>query len=250
MKVSFDIGGYPVNINDTAGLRVSEHLVEIEGIRRAYKEIEKSDIAIIIIDTVELVEKLGKVVKNEFNLIEFLREYFYQVGAFKNCNNKFQEITYDWLQEENFLILANKVDLISKEQKLELENLFVKFKNIIFTSLITFEGFDDSINKVKTLCESLCGSEHLEQSPYITSQRQRTHIETCYKHLLAVTGEQMDNYEDEGDETMIDLLCREETLVLAAQRLSLASNELGQVTGHITTEDILDKIFSSFCIGK
>ncbi|KAB7496916.1 tRNA modification GTPase GTPBP3, mitochondrial [Armadillidium nasatum] len=250
VKVSYDIGGYPVNINDTAGLHASEDIVEIEGIHRAFKEIEKTDIAIIIIDAVELVKELEEILKSEFNLKGFLKKYFYQVQAFKNSNIKSHEATYDWLREENFLILVNKVDLITKEQKLELENYFVKYKNIIFMSLVTFEGFDYGISKVKMLCESLCGSEHLEQSPYLTSQRQRTHIEGCYKHLLAVTGEQLVGYEDDENDFLFDLLCREETLVLAAQRLSLASTELGKVTGHITTEDILDKIFSSFCIGK
>ncbi|RXG69602.1 tRNA modification GTPase GTPBP3, mitochondrial [Armadillidium vulgare] len=59
VKVSYDIGGYPVNINDTAGLHASEDIVEIEGIHRAFKEIEKTDIAIIIIDAVELVKEVG-----------------------------------------------------------------------------------------------------------------------------------------------------------------------------------------------
>ena len=37
---------------------------------------------------------------------------------------------------------------------------------------------------------------------------------------------------------------------LLAEELRLAQNALGEITGTFTTEDLLDHIFSSFCIGK
>ncbi len=37
---------------------------------------------------------------------------------------------------------------------------------------------------------------------------------------------------------------------LAAEDIRLASRELGKITGRIEVDDILDKIFGSFCIGK
>lgn len=42
----------------------------------------------------------------------------------------------------------------------------------------------------------------------------------------------------------------EQELELAAESLRLASNALGRVCGHIDVEDLLDSIFSAFCIGK
>lgn len=39
-------------------------------------------------------------------------------------------------------------------------------------------------------------------------------------------------------------------LVLAAQRLRTAAEALGRITGRIYTEDLLDRVFSRFCIGK
>ncbi len=39
-------------------------------------------------------------------------------------------------------------------------------------------------------------------------------------------------------------------LDLVAVDLRLALDHLGEITGHVTTEDILDRIFSEFCIGK
>ena len=39
-------------------------------------------------------------------------------------------------------------------------------------------------------------------------------------------------------------------LVLCARELNLAQDHLGTITGKVTSDDILGKIFSTFCIGK
>jgi tRNA modification GTPase len=41
-----------------------------------------------------------------------------------------------------------------------------------------------------------------------------------------------------------------QTIDLAAEDLRLAQNALGEITGEVTSEELLGKIFSSFCIGK
>lgn len=46
------------------------------------------------------------------------------------------------------------------------------------------------------------------------------------------------------------LSCQQTDLELIAENLRLASNTLGRITGDIGVEDILDVIFSEFCIGK
>jgi tRNA modification GTPase len=40
------------------------------------------------------------------------------------------------------------------------------------------------------------------------------------------------------------------TLELAAMELRIAVNAIGEIVGKTTTDDILDMIFSQFCIGK
>jgi len=37
---------------------------------------------------------------------------------------------------------------------------------------------------------------------------------------------------------------------LSAEDIRLASRELGKITGRVEVDEILDKIFGSFCIGK
>ena len=41
-----------------------------------------------------------------------------------------------------------------------------------------------------------------------------------------------------------------ETLELAAGELRIAINAIGEIVGKTATEDLLDSIFSQFCIGK
>jgi tRNA modification GTPase len=48
----------------------------------------------------------------------------------------------------------------------------------------------------------------------------------------------------------IEALCCDETLELVAMDLRIAVNAVGEIVGKTTTEDILDSIFSQFCIGK
>ena len=48
----------------------------------------------------------------------------------------------------------------------------------------------------------------------------------------------------------LDALRRNETLDLVALDLRIAVNAIGEIVGNTTTEDLLDMIFSQFCIGK
>lgn len=47
-----------------------------------------------------------------------------------------------------------------------------------------------------------------------------------------------------------DALASDQTLELPALDLRIAVNALGEIVGKTTTEDLLDMIFSQFCIGK
>jgi tRNA modification GTPase len=48
----------------------------------------------------------------------------------------------------------------------------------------------------------------------------------------------------------LDVLRAGETLELAAGELRIAVNAVGEIVGKTATEDLLDSIFSQFCIGK
>jgi tRNA modification GTPase len=76
LKEYINLDGLPLHIIDTAGLRVSTDLIEAEGIKRAWHELEKSNFILLLIDNDELdlkpyakfSEKLI-IVRNKIDLI-------------------------------------------------------------------------------------------------------------------------------------------------------------------------------------
>jgi tRNA modification GTPase len=48
----------------------------------------------------------------------------------------------------------------------------------------------------------------------------------------------------------VEALASNQTLELVAMDLRIATNAVGEIVGKTTTEDLLDSIFSTFCIGK
>jgi tRNA modification GTPase len=53
-----------------------------------------------------------------------------------------------------------------------------------------------------------------------------------------------------GTVRTIEALREDQTLELVALDLRLAVSAIGEIVGKTTTEDLLDMIFSQFCIGK
>ena len=69
----------------------------------------------------------------------------------------------------------------------------------------------------------------------ITRSRHRDRLEECVAHL---------------DRFVASARGRGGTPEVAAEELRLAARALGKVTGHVDVEELLDVIFTDFCIGK
>ncbi len=57
IEVQLDLGGYPVTLADTAGLRSCAEDIESEGIRRALRKAEQADLKLLILDGVTWPER-------------------------------------------------------------------------------------------------------------------------------------------------------------------------------------------------
>ena len=98
-------------------------------------------------------------------------------------------------------------------------------------SAVTGEGLDGLRASVAMLLEA---DTNVASAPEI-SERHRV--------LLVAATEQLGKARE--------CLARDaEGLVLAAQRLETAAEQLGKITGRVWSEDLLDSIFSRFCVGK
>ena len=128
-------------------------------------------------------------------------------------------------EKENVIVLWNKLDAIEEE---------VKPPNIPFTSRlisvkedIGIENFLDDFEKM------VWGFKHTEEPEYAVSER--------HAELITKTIEALPN--------AINLL-ETEDYELASVYLREAMNAIGSITGETVEPDILDNIFSKFCLGK
>lgn len=124
------------------------------------------------------------------------------------------------------LLVVNKSDLFSPQHDLSFFS-----GPIVRVSAKQGDGIKDLIDALSTLL--LRDYFPSSESPYITERR---HYEA-----LAGAATSLKNFLDNLESVDLDLLSID---------LRTALDSLGKVTGAVTTDDILDDIFSSFCIGK
>lgn len=198
LRERITLGGLPLNIIDTAGLRDSDNEIEQEGVRRAWKEIANADQVLFVADATDTSNP---------KLEELWPEYFQ-----RNLGST-QSVT----------LLLNKIDL-SGHQPGEIDEATLAI------SVKDKSGFDALASHLQTKAGYLGHGEGL------FSARRR--------HLIALTNAL--TFVQNG----IDQLKGAGAGELLAEDLRQAQNELSEITGKFTPDDLLGRIFSSFCIGK
>jgi tRNA modification GTPase len=128
------------------------------------------------------------------------------------------------------LVVMTKSDLSSKSQHPSANLNDIEF---IATSSRTGEGIVELCRRIQRLLGTEAASQQ-GQSVASTAERCRESIRLA-EAAISRAGEIIG--QESGDE-------------LAAAELRIALTELGKVVGAIYTDDLLDRIFSTFCIGK
>ena len=202
LRERIHLDGMPLHIIDTAGLRDSADVVEQEGIRRAWQEIESADRILFVIDS--------------------SRDYSLDPRA--NWPEFFIKRDVDQYPERNNItFVLNKVDISGIGTDLSDD----RGHPVIRLSAKQGEGIKNLTDHLKD-CMGYTGAgegSFTARRRHIQAlQRARDGMLSGQRHLAA--GE------------------------LLAEDLRLAQQALGEITGEFTTDDLLGRIFSSFCIGK
>jgi tRNA modification GTPase len=132
---------------------------------------------------------------------------------------------------EKSIILLNKVDLLSesRSEKLKYYNdQLPKCMDIICISISDGYGVERFLNKLKDAIENKYTPS---DEPLLTKIRYKEALTECLEHLKLV----------DPTSPMLDLVTED---------LRIAARSIGKITGEVQLEEILDQIFSSFCIGK
>ncbi len=137
-----------------------------------------------------------------------------------------------WYEDSTEPLLSDP-RCISVESKHDLDPTRAPSNGVVQLSCITGEGFDElcsRIGEVLTQDISQTGDETL----VIQSQRQKENLERCIESLNAA-------------KMALDINL---PLDIVSMDIQEALEALGELTGEVTTDDILDKIFGTFCVGK
>ena len=179
LDVHLDINGFAVIVSDTAGLRESDNIIEVEGIRRAELRGSEADLVIWLSD----------------------------------INDKDNPPTLGF---EDVLYITSKDDSGNSR---DTNSISVK----------SGFGIDKLIKSIETRINSRVDrSENI----LISRLRYREALVDCIEHLNFVLSNNVSDID------------------LNAETLRHASDCIGRITGKIDVEDLLDVIFSEFCVGK
>ncbi|XP_066504147.1 tRNA modification GTPase GTPBP3, mitochondrial [Hoplias malabaricus] len=214
VESSLDIGGFPVRLCDTAGLRDTDDFVEQEGVRRARNMVDLADLTLVLVDSTQLPQEPQMV--SGF-LSEYLKNVLPSAKDHKHC-----------------VLILNKSDLLLKEHISIIQNVLTQTSDMVPVSILscqTREGLEDFLTLIKNTLKTLCG-DPLAGSPSLTQTRHRVHLRKCV------------------DSLNLYYQYRDVDLALAAEGLRLGLSSLGRITGKVGAEEILDVIFRDFCIGK
>jgi len=129
-----------------------------------------------------------------------------------------------------YLLVGNKADLMADTQQ---ENIN---KKLAAESIVWISAKDQRIDDLKASLSARARTDAAMQtgSAVVTNARH-------YEHLTAT---------DDALARAIEGLDNNVTPDWLAMDLRVALQHLGELTGEITTDDLLDSIFSKFCIGK
>ncbi|MGO4450578.1 tRNA uridine-5-carboxymethylaminomethyl(34) synthesis GTPase MnmE [Phyllobacterium sp. TAF24] len=185
IEIKLDLGGLPVLITDTAGLRETEGKVEKIGIDRALERASSADLVLALIDISHPLP-----------------------------------VPLEQLAGNDILRVGTKTDLRHQTTSDDFD---------LTLSTQSNTGLAELLDTLKTKAEAAAGNL---SDPLPTRRR---HME-----LLTETSREI-------NQAVVD---EDAPLEVRAEYLRRASHALGRITGDVDVEDILDVVFSQFCIGK
>jgi tRNA modification GTPase len=218
LEVHVDVRGLAVVLTDTAGLRTdTSDVVEQEGIKRTQRHLEKADVKVLMVDPEE----------------------------------------YAWVErqevDEKTIVVLSKADTVDMAQARALQGALARMVAAKLASS-SLGSTPNALRELEPLAISCADGSNIHElldaikakalgaeassnthATLLTRHRHRVCLLECEEYLRA--------FQDNAQSPYFDL-------VLGAEQLRQAAVHLGRITGHVDVEELLDVIFSDFCIGK
>ncbi|MCI8284542.1 MAG: tRNA uridine-5-carboxymethylaminomethyl(34) synthesis GTPase MnmE [Firmicutes bacterium] len=209
IEESASIGGIPVIITDTAGIRETDDTIEKIGIEKSRLSILSADFIIMMIDgSSDLLEE-------DFDILYSIRD-------------------------KKSVIVLNKTDLDQKITKEyfcgseDIKKIFsdIKMPVVVELSTVTMDGLDALTDEVKKSVYN--GETSASGDILITNVRHLSLLKESLNSISDAKG----------------MLENEEALDFAECDIRSAWLSLGEITGEAVTDDVIQEVFSRFCLGK
>ena len=210
LKEEISIDGMPIHIIDTAGLRTSDNIVEIEGVKRTHGAIETADQILLVFDCTAPEQDVDKVLQ-PLNLAE------------KSADSIESILT-------RCTLIYNKIDLLDNAPSKD--TILYKNKELSKIHLSAKQG--TGIGMLRDHLKTCAGFRPTEETAFVARERHLAELKKA-ENLI---------------KNSLLQLSKGSHLELVAEDLRLAQNHLSTITGEFTSDDLLGEIFSSFCIGK
>lgn len=181
IEVRLDLGGVPVTLLDTAGLRETDDPVEAEGVRRAREKAAAADLELRVVDATDPGPPPAG--------------------------------------DDRTVLVVNKIDL-APPPAWDVPHVAL--------SCATGEGLERLEEELARRAAGLAAGGDVA---LLTRARQREALEEAADALARIAADGCDP-------------------VLVAEDLRIAARALGRIIGAVDVEDVLDRVFARFCIGK
>ncbi|MDH4198756.1 MAG: tRNA uridine-5-carboxymethylaminomethyl(34) synthesis GTPase MnmE [Spirochaetia bacterium] len=217
-----EISGMPVVLVDTAGIRKTQHEeVEKLGMEKTIEKYHEADLRLLLIDS---SEKPSNSLFNELNVFLHPDHLHRSIIVL----NKWDIVHPEWEQNRD------KADFWTQFlQKSDHSNdlVFNQWeKNMIFLSAKTLFGLDSLFDRLQEIIENMI-------PPSETLSMAQWQMEIMEKIQL-------------GLDEAIYCLIQDVSSEIIVENLNQIVSNLSEITGEISNEDLLGRIFSRFCIGK
>ncbi len=208
------IDGMPLHIIDTAGLRESDDKVEQIGIERAWQEIEQADRVLLMVDA---SENHG-ILEDEQDIKDYYPEFFEKLPS-----------------NIGLTLIRNKADINQSIDQSQMGlNEFTDKNQIKHTAITLSAKTNAGVDSLKDHLKQIMGYQGSTEGGFMARRRHLTALSNTHHHLI------------NGLDQLESYVAGE----ILAEELRICQQELDQITGEFTSDDLLGKIFSSFCIGK
>jgi tRNA modification GTPase len=202
IEEAVNIGGIPVRLTDTAGIRLPENAIEKEGIDLVWERLDNADAVLVLVDGSTALTPEDHV---------FLAK----------------------MQAKPVLLVINKSDL---PQRLEGEVLQGLLPKTTPPAVRISAKYGDGIDRLTEAIREMVLATPAEETTgiMIADLRHKIALERAAECLIRAR-----------DGLQEGLLPE-----LTALEVREALDSLGEITGRTTPEEVLDRIFANFCVGK